>query len=260
MEQGHEIEEREQEVAISELKSLGLSTYEALTFHALATHREMTAADLCKETGIPDSKIYQTLAGLEEKGMIVVQKTRPSLYRTMRPEEAMSNLRRRLEEEHRHRLEGLEKMTSKLSDLYENVGNGEEVELAYIIKGIRAITMRAKSLIKNARRSLMLFVPDREIWQELEGEVADAIKRGIELELGITGDVDENSIIQQLPEEVNVKRLGCYCLVLVADGRTMINVRDWSQDKAVALLTQEPTMIRFASEYFSNPSCCLDIK
>lgn len=260
MVQRQEIEERKREDAISELRSLGLSTYEALTFHALSTHREMTAADLCKETGIPDSKIYQTLEGLEEKGMIAVQKTRPSLYRTMRPEEAMSNLRRRLEEEHRRRLEGLEKMASKLSDLYENVGDGEEVELAYIVRGIRAITMRAKSLIKNARRSLMLFVPDSEIWQELDDDVANAIKRGIGLELGITGDIDENSIIQQLPDKVNVKRIGCYCFVLVVDGKTMINVRDWSKDKAVALLTQEPTMIRFASEYFSNPSCCLDIK
>ncbi|NIM44302.1 MAG: ArsR family transcriptional regulator, partial [Nitrososphaeria archaeon] len=50
-------------------------------FYTLVTHSELTAADLCKDTGIPDSKIYHTLSELERRGMIAVQRQRPTLFK-----------------------------------------------------------------------------------------------------------------------------------------------------------------------------------
>ena len=36
----------------------------------------------------------------------------------------------------------------------------------------------------------------------------------------------------------------------------MLTVTDWSQDKASAILTQEPSLIRFTHKYYENPNCC----
>ena len=55
---------------ISQLKELGLTTHEALTYTTLLTHPNITASALCNQTKIPDSKIYYALDSLSKKGMI----------------------------------------------------------------------------------------------------------------------------------------------------------------------------------------------
>ena len=83
---------------IAQLKELDLSTYEATVYAALITHPTMTASALCKETGIPDTKIYYALEGLSEKGMLTIRMGNPKLYRPVPPKEAIANLKQRLTE------------------------------------------------------------------------------------------------------------------------------------------------------------------
>jgi len=83
---------------VSRLKELRLSTHEALIYLTLLTHSNVTASALCKETGIPDSKIYYALDGLSEKGMLIVQKGNPNIYLPISPKEAIANLKNLLTE------------------------------------------------------------------------------------------------------------------------------------------------------------------
>jgi len=70
---------------VSRLKELELSTHEALAYLTLLTHSNTTASILCKETGIPDSKIYYALDGLSKKGLLTVQKGNPHIYLPVPP-------------------------------------------------------------------------------------------------------------------------------------------------------------------------------
>ncbi len=238
---------------LSTLRSLGLSAYEASTFYALVTEPGLTAADLCHETGIPDSKIYHTLSELERRGMIAVQKGRPNVFKAQRPEEAMANLKKALEEEHERRLGVADELTTQLSTLYGKVEGRQEMELAYIIRGLRGITSKMNDLILRAQRSLILFIPDTRIWKAVEAAVVNASDRKIKIDLALTENVERKPLLHKLG---TVKELDCQCCILVADGRTLLSVTDWSLDRAVAILTQEPTMIRFTKEYYENPNCC----
>src|SRR3972149_10705285 len=83
---------------VSRLRELGLSTHEALAYATLLSHPSMTASTLCKETGIPDSKIYYALDGLSRKGMLTVQRGNPNVYLPMPPREAIANLKQQLTE------------------------------------------------------------------------------------------------------------------------------------------------------------------
>ncbi|MFQ6074682.1 MAG: helix-turn-helix domain-containing protein [Candidatus Bathyarchaeia archaeon] len=62
-----------------------------------------SAGALCKETGIPDFKIYYALDELHKKGMVAVQYGKPKLYRALRSREAMGNLKHQLSDEHQKR-------------------------------------------------------------------------------------------------------------------------------------------------------------
>jgi len=238
---------------LSELVSLGLTSYEASTFYAIVTSPGRTATELCKETGIPDSKIYHTLGGLDRRGMIEVQRGRPKLFRALRPTDAMENLRRVLDEEHDRRLGVLEGLTAKLSALHEGVEGGEELELAYIIRGIRGIISKMNTTIRNARQSLLMFIPDTEIWGEIENAVVEAADRNVRVDLALAKGVELKPSLHHFG---SFRELDCECCILLADGRTLLNVTDWSPKRATALLTQEPNLIRFTREYYNNPTCC----
>ena len=83
---------------VAHLKELELSTYEATVYATLITHPTMTASALCKETGIPDTKIYYALEGLNEKGMLTIRQGNPKIYRPNPPKEAIA----KVEEYRRH--------------------------------------------------------------------------------------------------------------------------------------------------------------
>ncbi|MFQ6126658.1 MAG: TrmB family transcriptional regulator [Candidatus Heimdallarchaeota archaeon] len=242
---------------ISGLKMLGLSTYEASTFYTLITRSELTAADLCSLTGIPDSKIYHTLNTLEQRGMIAVQKGRPNRFKALKPDEAMANLKHGLIEEHRRKLRMLEALTTKLLTLYESIEGREEVELAYIIRGIRGILYKMNNLIRQARRSLLIFVSDMEMWRGIEPSIVEAAGQGVKIYLGITKNIEQTPIFDRLG---TVKWIDCLCGLLVVDDQTLLDITEWRPNGAMAILTQEPNIIRFTWEYYKNPKCCSHVE
>ena len=120
---------------IAQLKELELSTYEATLYAALITHPTMTASALCKETGIPDTKIYYALEGLSEKGMLTVRVGNPKIYRPVPPKEAIANLKQRLTERLNEKLKEANVLVDMMSPINESAKKSDELEVAYIIRG-----------------------------------------------------------------------------------------------------------------------------
>ncbi|WP_445680024.1 TrmB family transcriptional regulator [Radicibacter daui] len=62
------------------LGQLGFSQYEARAYCALAAGPAMNGHEVARASGIPPSKIYETLARLAEKGAVIVQHADPVIY------------------------------------------------------------------------------------------------------------------------------------------------------------------------------------
>ncbi len=139
---------------VSRLRELELSTHEALIYLALLAHPRTTASTLCKETGIPDSKIYYALDGLAKKNMLIVQKGNPNIYVPVSPKEAVANLKQHLTERLNERMKEADVLVDILMPMYESTGEREELELAYIIRGQKNIINRMKALIETARKEI----------------------------------------------------------------------------------------------------------
>ncbi len=229
----------------SNLKLLGLSSYEASVFYTLVNHPEMTAADLSRQTSIPDSKIYHALNSLEGRRMITIQKGRPSLYKALQPDAAMANLKQILDEDYNEKIKMLESITAKFSELYQSVEGKDEMELVYVIHGIRGIFERMNTLIRQAEQSLLVFVPDMEFWKMVEQSVVEAADRGIKIEIGIHAQFELTPVIEQLG---TVKRVYCEYGLLLVDDQTLLD-----RYGEMAVLTQMPTLIQFTREHFTHP-------
>ena len=236
---------------IAQLKELDLSTYEATVYAALITHPTMTASTLCKETGIPDTKIYYALEGLSEKGMLTIRMGNPKLYRSVHPKEAIANLKQRLTERLNEKLKEADVLVDMISPIYESAEKPDELEVAYIIRGQSNLINRMKALIETAHREVTLFVSYPALFKDLKLSLQQAQeKRKIKLNIAMTEEMLKTEDFKGLGD---VRQLCCPVTLLISDLKTLITVSDWVEESA--MLSQDPNLIRVAREYYDNSMC-----
>jgi sugar-specific transcriptional regulator TrmB len=247
---------------VSRLKELELPTHEALTYVTLLTHPNITAGVLCKETGIPDSKIYYALDGLSKKGMLVVQRGNPNIYLPTPPKEAITNLENQLTESLHERIKEADALVDMLTPIYENAEKSEGLEIAYIIRGQKNIINRMKALIETARKEITIFVACPEVLKALKESLIEAKeRRRVKLNIAITQEVFEKEDSSNFGEI----RLQCCSIdrpidslgMLISDMNTLLTVPNWIDE--VAMLTQDQNLIRVCRDYYDNPMCCTSV-
>jgi sugar-specific transcriptional regulator TrmB len=244
---------------VSRLRELGLSSYEALAYATLLSHSSMTASTLCKETGIPDSKIYYALDGLSEKGMLIVQKGNPNIYLPMPPRDAVANLKEQMTEKLDEKIKEADVLADLLTPIYDSVEKSEELELAYIIRGHKNIINRMKALIETARKEVTIFISYPKVFKELKDSlIKTREKRRVDLNIAVTQEVFEKEDFSCLGKN----RLVCCTSLtsadspgmLIADVKTLLTVANWIDETAI--LTQDPNIVRVCRSYFDNPAWC----
>ena len=233
-----------------------MPTHEALAYLTLLTHSNITASTLCKETGIPDSKIYYALDGLSKKGMLIVQKGNPNIYLPAPPKDAIANLKQQLTERLNEKNKEADVLVDMLTPMYESTEKSEELEVAYIIRGQKNIINRMKALIETARKEITIFIPYPAILRELRGSLIKAQeKRKLKLNIAVTQEVLEKEDTSNLGEI----RLLCCCVgMLLSDTKTLLTLSDWAEETAT--LTQDQNLIRVARDYYDNPTCCRNMR
>ncbi|MGD0496227.1 MAG: helix-turn-helix domain-containing protein [Candidatus Bathyarchaeia archaeon] len=240
---------------VSRLKELELPTHEALAYVTLLTHSNMTAGALCKETGIPDSKIYHALDGLSKKGMLIVQRGNPNIYRPVPPKEAVASLEQQMTEAFNEKMMEADVLVDVLTPIYESAEKSEELEVAYIIRGQKNIINRMKALIEAARKEITIFIPYPAVLRELKKSLTEAEeKRRVKLNIAVTQEVFDKGDSSNLGD---VRLLCCSVGMLISDMNTLLTLSDWIDE--TAMLTQDHNMIRVARDYYDNPACCKDM-
>jgi sugar-specific transcriptional regulator TrmB len=241
-----------------------LPTHEALTYVTLLTHPNITASTLCKETGIPDSKIYYALDGLSRKGMLTVQKGNPNVYLPTPPREAIANLKQQLTEKFNEKTKEADVLADLLTPIYESSEKPEELEIAYIIRGQKNIINRMKALIETARKEVTIFTSYVGVLGELKDTLIRAKEeRMVNLNIAVTQEVFEKEDFSDLgqihllccsPDLASIDSLG----MLITDVKTLLTVANWADETAI--LTQDQNLIRVSRNYFDNPTCCRTVR
>lgn len=240
---------------VSQLKELELTTREAVAYTALLSHPNVTASTLCKETSIPDSKIYYALDGLLRKGMIKVQQGNPNLYSPVPPKEAISNLKQQLSDKMNEKFKEADVLAERLTPLYDTAEKPEEMEIAYIIRGQRNIVNRMKSLIETAAKEVTVFIPNKVLFNEIKEALNKAVDRQVKVNLAVTPEVNETDGIANFGE---VRLLCCVLGLLISDMKTLLTLTNWTDE--IAVVTQDQNLMRVCRDYYDNPACCTQIE
>jgi len=253
------LEAEAQKSMLNGLRSLGLTTYEAQAYLALIQNPDISATQVCNETGVPDSKIYFALEELQKKGLVLISEGVPRHYKALPPKEALAKLKSIATQRYEAEVGKINQLRLALEPLYTRSERGD-VELAYIVKGFDNVLTRMIEVFKGAKREIIIFVPTLAIFERLEPQLRKHGRAGVKVKLATPPKLRRQIDVSQF-EEVRDLTPDCSDIWLaIADNKTVISSSEWKSDRCHAILTQDPILIAMSREYFESPRCCLSAK
>lgn len=248
------------EDAVEGLKQLGLTTYEARVFLALQKLGSASASEISKVADVPRSQVYGAAENLEDRGLVEIQQSTPTVYRPVPLEEARTRLLDRLAETGSETFDYLDSVHATESET-------ERSQAIWLVRGGDAVTSRVTELAEIAEERLLYAVSDPSLLDEAVLEVlADKRQEGLEVlvssanrsvrEAAREEGFDTHAIPQERDPDVSTAR------VLLADETTMLlsvfssteiaegteEVAFWSGDTAFAAV-----LYAFLEEWFDDP-------
>ncbi len=136
--------------SVEHLSKLGLNTNEAKALDALIALGPVGASDVHRFAEIPRNKAYESLERLVSRGMVEVQKGRPTLYRAIGAKGVVEHLLESYQKEAKEALSVLErKQEEQAQDENDEVGNSEAY--AWMVRGEQGVRRRLAELIYSAK-------------------------------------------------------------------------------------------------------------
>jgi len=164
---------------LDELMRLGFSAYEAKAYIALMQSPSVTAYEVSKLSGVPQSKIYETMKKIVDKGLAIAEGTKPVTFIALSIDEFLDRYRA-----------DLNKSLDFLRDNVKAIGNQPSLEYIWHFNGSLQLMNKIRSLISDAQSSLYL-----EIWADEYRELLDDLKeardRGIKIAAVVYGVIPE---------------------------------------------------------------------
>jgi sugar-specific transcriptional regulator TrmB len=137
------------------MEDLGLTSYEIRVYTSLLESGAMTAANISKKSGVPYSKIYEVLNGLEDKGWLESDSSRPQKFFPKSPSTALEATRTRFDNNFR---ESQSAIVNELMPLYTKSGVKERPEI-WVATGIMNIASKVNEIIQNSQHELLVALP-----------------------------------------------------------------------------------------------------
>ncbi len=129
------------------LEELGLTSYEAKTYHTLLSVGISDAKEISTKSGVPWGRIYDVLSALEGKGLVESQSSRPKQFNPVEPRIALETLLKLKSREIELLKDSAAKIESELNTIYQipeeesmfwNVTLGHEMERKILEKMVDA--------------------------------------------------------------------------------------------------------------------------
>ena len=143
------------------LRKLGLTQYEARVYVSLIMRGTATASELSDISGVPYTRIYDVIAGLERKGMVVRIPGRPVKYKAVEPRVALKRLSEQLIAKYREDIKMIELITQHLINEFDKLFSPRrETGEIQIIRNRVTIIDTLEQILRESRKTLMILTPN----------------------------------------------------------------------------------------------------
>lgn len=168
-----------QDTIVGDLTSLGLTKNEAKAYHSLVRLGKSSARVIAEDSGIPRSKVYETLDLLEKRGIIKkITGSDPTLFDPAPVDAALDHLEEKVKSSAtsaRKKLQGLQSLRGT-----------EAKEFAWAVQGMEQVIMGLRTAIENAEEYIYIASVSPNLLGHLRGAFSTAKSRDVKIELFTT--------------------------------------------------------------------------
>ncbi|MBD3259979.1 hypothetical protein GF371_05125 [Candidatus Woesearchaeota archaeon] len=216
---------------LNKLKEFGLNSYESKLWTALLSRGKSTAGELADISGVPRSRSYDVLEGLEKKGFIEMKNAKPIEYVAVAPQKVLNQMKSKLTAKAKDQIEQLEvlkqsKIINELNNLHaKGMENIELTELSGMVNGKENILNHILMLIKTASDSLdLVLTPDSlfEILELFKKDLERAKKRGVKLKIASKLDQSGKKNITKYSKLAQIKNHDLKARFCIADNQEIL--------------------------------------
>ncbi len=151
---------------------LDLGEYEIDAYLAVLEHGQLTASEIADRTDIPQPRVYDTVRGLGDRGLVDLRESRPMKVAAIDPTEAFDDVR-----------SSIDAMVEGLEERY--TAPTREPEAVSLVKSRSTILRYLEEVIVDAEYELALAVtPDLLI--RFEDDLRRAVDAGVSVDLIVT--------------------------------------------------------------------------
>ena len=235
------------------LEKIGLTGYEIKTFSTLLNTGEITASDLSQKCGVPYSKIYEVLGGLEEKGWIGSDNSRPTKYFAKSPNSALQTTKQRREEEF---AKNQKVILNDLNPIYKKSGTAERPDI-WVLTGTMNIATRILEMIDTCREEILIAIPKagEELVKQALPKLRHLHDKGVKATI-LTSDEFDKDVIKGLSKLATIKiKKGLFGGGLISDKHNVVillgpEISHSNASEIIAICTDHAELSGFAKEYF----------
>ena len=192
---------------------LGLTSYEAKSYVALAGLGPAEPKRVAGEARIPYPSAYSALKELESKGWVDRVVNKPVTYRAKKPKDVRVMISLRMDDTFKA-LEGMYRTEPT-----------EEAELVYTLRGTEKVMAKIYELIRSAKKSIILVAPTMALGDAKMLELLDGALRG-GVEVKALGDEEAVGL---LPPGTEIRTGNLVAVdILVDDKVALIGLPDYS--------------------------------
>ncbi len=230
---------------IEKLISLGFSEYEARAYFELVRNNPATAYEIARSSGIPTSKIYEVLARLAEKGVVLITGSEDRKRYIPVPVNEFIESRKR-------------KMSTLLDSIRDDLSalNGEsDVSYLWNIKEYDYLIEKASRMITEAQTTLLVSGWRDEI-EKLAGILHEKDKEGVRIATvyfgGSEPDLRAGQVFQHPIEDTIYNERGGRGLVIIADDTVALMGTVLPEGRCEGAWSMNSGFITLAADYIKH--------
>jgi len=168
-----------QNTIVGDLISLGLNKNEARAYQSLVRLGTSSARVIAEDSGIPRSKVYETLDLLEKRGIIKkVSGSDPMLFDPAPVDAALDHLE--------DKIKGSATNARKMLKGLQSLRGTEAKEFAWAVQGMEQVIMGLRTAIESAQEHVYIASASPGLLNHLRGAFSTAKSRDVKIELFTT--------------------------------------------------------------------------
>lgn len=228
---------------INLLKSIGLTDTESKVYLTLIKHGNTSGYEASKLSGVPRSKIYNTLESLVRKGFIIFSENDGNTrYASIPINEISEKIKRDMNYT-------LDELDIQLKD-YEEV---TDLEYIWHIKEYNNVFAKCRNIINRTEKELLI-----QIWEEDISEILDEVialqDKGIKIAMVFFSENEKttlpiNNYVKHGMLKQKYEEMGGRFITLVSDNEQVIFGQILNGNVAEVIWTKSRPMISMAGEY-----------